>query len=639
MTKKLISIKYNNEIIQAPINTLPITISKEHNPNHKDTIICKMNKELYDLLRPLEKDCEIEFLTFEDDEAKSVFWHSSAHLLGCALTRLFPECRLSSGPPTEEGFYYDVKLDNPISQSDYARIETTLASIIKSKHRFNRAEKTKEELKTLFKDNKYKLHYIEQGVKESSTIYEVGGFIDLCRGPHVTDSSIIKEIKITHHGSSYFLGDSANDSLQRIYGISFPRKGMLAEWLHLREEASKRDHRKVGVECDLFFFHKYSPGGCFFLPDGAFIYNKLIEFMRSEYKKRGFKEVITPNLFNTELWEESGHLQNYKEDMFLLDVDGMEYALKPMNCPGHCIMFRNSERSFRELPLRLADFGVLHRNELSGTLTGLTRVRRFQQDDAHIFCQLAQVEQEIRGCLDFIDYVYGIFGFTYELKLSTRPEKFLGEIAQWEKAEDSLKKALEAMNFPYTLNEGDGAFYGPKIDIVLKDALKRKIQCATIQLDFQLPLRFKLRYKLSDGSYGTPVIIHRAILGSVERMIAILLESFGKRLPFWLTPRQIAIIPIGASEYASEVASQLNDFQVKIFDDSALTLNKRIMRAETMGFNLILVVGVKEMENRTVAVRGYKTSLNIGTFKDIIVEMAANKISFEEVLMNKSMKI
>jgi threonyl-tRNA synthetase len=444
-------------------------------------------------------------------------------------------------------------------------------------------------------------------------------------------------MKVTHHSSSYFLGDSSKDSLQRIYGISFPTVTQLNEYIEMRAKARERDHRKIGLEQSMFFFHEYSPGSCFFLPNGAHIYNTLIDFLRKEYKKRGFKEVLSPNIFSTHLWEQSGHLANYRDNMFIFGVDDKEYALKPMNCPGHCIMFKHAYRSYRELPLRFADFGVLHRNELSGTLTGLTRSRRFQQDDAHIFCATEQVEDEIKGCLEFLDYVYGVFKFTYELRLGTRPKNYIGDLKLWDEAEGRLQNALKCVGKDYSINEGDGAFYGPKIDIILYDALKRKMQCATIQLDFQLPIRFDLRYSDKDGSLRVPVIIHRAIFGSLERMIAILIESYGKRLPFWLNPKQIAIVS-KCDDYAYKVRNALNDYEVDILDDPSMTFRKKICVAAMGGYSLVFVVGEKEAESGEVFVMK-KKSYKLEKIKEMLEEMKCEKKEIDEIIDIDELKV
>ncbi|KAL0265668.1 UNVERIFIED_CONTAM: hypothetical protein PYX00_011382 [Menopon gallinae] len=571
-------------------------------PNKEDILVCRINGKLSDLSTEVKHGDSVEFLTFEDSEAQQVFWHSSAHVLGYAILNTYPGALLSSGPPTESGFFYDVKLDEPFTQSDYQRLEKEAKRIIKRNYVFEKLLKTKDELLEEYRHNPYKTHFVNEKVRAASTVYKVGAFSDLCQGPHIYSTGAIKSFKIQKNSSAYFLGDAKNASLQRIFGVSFPRKGMLEAFLEAQEKARERDHRRVGMEMDLFFFHPYAPGSAFFLPEGAAVYNGLVDFIKDEYRARGFQEVITPNLFDIELWKESGHLENYRENMFLV---GDKMGLKPMNCPGHCIIFRHTERTYKELPLRLADFGVLHRNELKGALSGLTRVRRLQQDDAHIFCTRGQVQSEIEGCLEFLGHVYRKLGFSFEVLLSTRPEKFLGDVSEWDHAEDALRRALDKGEGRYKINEGDGAFYGPKIDIIILDALNRKHQCATIQLDFQLPQRFNLKFKRSDGGYEAPVIIHRAILGSVERMIAILLENYGKHLPFWLSPRQIALVPVGPSveRYAEEVFHAFSEFKIRAFDDESLTFNKRIRNAQVGGYIVIVVVGEKEQASRTLSVR------------------------------------
>lgn len=412
----------------------------------------------------------------------------------------------------------------------------------------------------------------------------------------------------TQNSPAFWNGDSDAEKLERVYGISFETKDQLKAYEKQQDEAARRDHRKIGREQDLFFFHELSPGSCFFQPKGAHIYNTLMDFIKSEYRKRGYQEVITPNIYNSKLFQISGHWDHYAQNMFSLKTEKDEFVLKPMNCPGHCLLFANDVRSYRDLPLRFADFGVLHRNEHSGGLTGLTRVRRFQQDDAHIFCTPAQIQDEIDGCLDFLAHVYQTFGFTFELVLSTRPADYMGELDAWNRAESALTTSLAKFGQPWKLNEGDGAFYGPKIDITITDALKRAHQCATIQLDFQLPERFQLNYYTGDDSNkATPVIIHRAIFGSVERFIAIVTENFEGKWPFWLSPRQIAIVPVDPAfnEYAENVRQRLNDagFMVELDLDEHSKINKKIRRAKLARFNYILIVGEREQNSSSVNVR------------------------------------
>uniref|UniRef100_A0A672ZB31 threonine--tRNA ligase n=1 Tax=Sphaeramia orbicularis TaxID=375764 RepID=A0A672ZB31_9TELE len=577
-----------------------------------NTVIAKVNNSVWDLDRPLEDDCSLQLLKFDDEEAQAVYWHSSAHILGEAMERVYGGC-LCYGPPIENGFYYDMYLDNNegVSSNDFPCLENLCKKIIKEKQPFERLEIKKETLLEMFKYNKFKCRILNEKVTTpTTTVYRCGPLIDLCRGPHVRHTGKIKALKVHKNSSTYWEGKADMETLQRVYGISFPDPKMLKEWEKFQEEAKNRDHRKLGREQDLFFFHDLSPGSCFFLPKGAFIYNTLIEFIRSEYRKRGFQEVVTPNIYNSKLWQTSGHWQHYSDNMFSFEVEKETFALKPMNCPGHCLMFDHRPRSWRELPLRMADFGVLHRNELSGALTGLTRVRRFQQDDAHIFCTMDQIEEEIKGCLNFLRTVYDVFGFSFKLNLSTRPEKFLGEPEIWDQAEKQLENSLNDFGEKWVLNPGDGAFYGPKIDIQIKDAIGRYHQCATIQLDFQLPIRFNLTFVSHDGDdKKRPVIIHRAILGSVERMIAILTENYGGKWPLWLSPRQVMVVPVGPTcdEYAHKVtptsADPLPLLHTTVDVDAGCTLNKKIRNAQLSQYNFILVVGEKEKTSNTVNVR------------------------------------
>uniref|UniRef100_A0A1L8DI25 threonine--tRNA ligase n=1 Tax=Nyssomyia neivai TaxID=330878 RepID=A0A1L8DI25_9DIPT len=571
-------------------------------------VISKVNDVLWDLDRPLEGNCKLQLLKFDNPEAQAVFWHSSAHILGEAMEKMYGG-HLCYGPPIENGFYYDMFIDGDgISTNDYGAMEGAVKQIVKEKQPFERLEMKKEDLLKMFEYNEFKKRILNEKVTtETTTVYRCGPLIDLCRGPHVRNTGKIKALKVTKNSSTYWEGNSEAETLQRVYGISFPDPKQLKEWEKIQEEAAKRDHRKLGREQELFFFHELSPGSCFFQPRGAYIYNTLVTFMRTEYRKRGFNEVISPNMYNAKLWQISGHWQHYAENMFSFDVEKEKFALKPMNCPGHCLMFDQRNRSWRELPLRMADFGVLHRNELSGALTGLTRVRRFQQDDAHIFCAPEHIKSEIMGCLDFLDSVYKVFGFSYNLVLSTRPEKYLGELEVWNEAEKSLEEALNNFGAAWKIEPGDGAFYGPKIDITILDALKRPFQCATIQLDFQLPIRFNLNYTSPSGETKRPVIIHRAILGSVERMIAILTENYAGKWPFWLSPRQVMVVPVGPpfNDYADTVRKRLYEcgFMAESDLDDGDTMNKKIRNAQLAQFNFILVVGEKEKTSNTVNIR------------------------------------
>ncbi|KAG0003909.1 threonyl-tRNA synthetase [Entomortierella chlamydospora] len=593
--------------------TSPLDIAKQIAKSLAErVVIAKVDKVLWDLERPLVASCKLELLDFENEEGKAVFWHSSAHVLGEACEKHYG-CHLCIGPPIEDGFYYEMSMtdERVVSNSDYTNLETVAKNAIKEKQQFIRLEMKKEELLEMFKHNPFKIQLIQSKIPDgtSTTVYRCGPLIDLCRGPHIPHTGRIKAFAVMKNSASYFLGDAKNASLQRIYGVSFPDTKQMTEHKKFLEEAAKRDHRKIGKEQELFFFHDLSPGSCFFLPHGARIYNALMDFIKAEYHKRGYTEVMSPNMYNVKLWHTSGHWQNYQENMFSFNVEKETFALKPMNCPGHCLMFGIRERSYRELPLRFADFGVLHRNEASGALTGLTRVRRFQQDDAHLFCRLDQLGDEMDATLDFLQHVYGIFGFEFSLALSTRPEKFLGAIADWDTAEKHLTDALNRFGRPWTINPEDGAFYGPKIDILIRDSLRRSHQCATIQLDFQLPERFGLEYRNSGGEasdFSRPLIIHRAMLGSLERMIAILTENCAGRWDFWLSPRQIQVIPVAAAliPYAEKVQKQFHDagFYVDV-DTSDSTLNKKIRNAEIAHYNFIFVVGAEEESSNSVNVR------------------------------------
>jgi len=569
---------------------------------------------LWDLTRPLVGDCKLTLLKYEDPESKTVFWHSSAHILGAAL-ELLHGAHLTIGPPLQSGFYYDTYMGTKtVSEEDLVKINVKATELCSKKYTFQRLVLSKEEALEMFASNAFKVSLITNKVPDGSktTVYRCGPLIDLCMGPHISTTGKIKAFAAIKTSSTNWLGQVTNDPLQRIYAISFPEKALLKQWQEFQEKAKQRDHRTLGTKQELFFFHALSPGSCFWLPHGARVYNKLIDFIRAEYWKRGYQEVITPNIFNLQLWEASGHAQHYKESMFIFDVEGQEWGMKPMNCPGHCLMFGHRIRSYRELPIRVADFGVLHRNELSGALTGLTRVRRFQQDDAHIFCRQDQIKEEVIASLDFMRFVYGVFGMTYKLELSTRPAKALGDMALWDIAEEQLAIALNefAGEGNWKVNAGDGAFYGPKIDIKVFDALERIHQCATVQLDFQLPIRFDLEYKAPGGdgadSFQRPVMVHRAMLGSVERMFAVLTEHWGGRWPFWLSPRQAIIVPIDLkfAEYACNLQQQIHDagYHVDV-DETPRTLNKKVREAQLAQYNFILVVGAQEMEALSVNIR------------------------------------
>ncbi|EGG14724.1 threonyl-tRNA synthetase [Cavenderia fasciculata] len=589
--------------------TTPYDVAKSISRGLADSIVSSIvNDQVHDISRPLEGDCNLSLCKFDSEAGKKTFWHSSAHVLGQALELVYGG-QLCIGPATQDGFYYDMATgDKLVSSEDYEIIQEVVNKIVAEKQPFERLAVPRDLALEMFKYNKYKTEIISKiPAEDTVSLYRCGTLVDLCRGPHLPNTSYIKAFKVVKNSSAYWLGKAENDPLQRVYGIAFPDKKQMEEYNKFMEEAAKRDHRNVGKAQELFFFHPYSPGCTFFLPHGTRIYNKLVEFIRFEYHRRGFSEVITPTMFSQSLWEQSGHWAKYSENMFPVKCDNSNYSMKPMNCPGHCLMFASRSRSYRELPIRFADFGVLHRNEMAGALTGLTRVRKFQQDDAHIFCTLAQTETEIKSCLEFMQHVYGIFGFEFSLELSTRPENRLGSDEMWDKAEKSLEVALTNFGKPWKLNPGDGAFYGPKIDIHITDVLKRSHQCATIQLDFQLPIRFELEYMTDKAEdLQRPVIIHRAILGSVERMMAILIEHTGGKWPFWVSPRQAIIVPVSQqfNEYADQLQKKIVDagFYCDV-DGSDKTLPKKVREAQLAQYNYILVVGQKEKDENTVGVR------------------------------------
>ncbi|KIH94797.1 threonyl-tRNA synthetase [Sporothrix brasiliensis 5110] len=693
------------QIAGTSYETTPYDIARGISKSLADrTVISRVNGTLWDLMRPFEGSANVELLDFEDEEAKRVYWHSSAHILGEAAEKTFG-CHLCFGPPTDEGFFYDFGMPaedgegkpnahSAVTDDDEKRIASLMEGIVRERQPFERLVMTKANLLEMFKFNKYKQVLINSKIPDgtSTTVYRCGPLIDLCLGPHVVDTGRIKAFAVLKHSASYFLGDAKNDSLQRVYGISFPDKKLLSDYMKFLEEAAKKDHRRIGQDQELFFFHKMSPGSPFFLPHGMRIFNALKSFIVSEYHKRDYVEVMSPNMFNADLWRTSGHWQHYQEDMFTLEIEKQQWGLKPMNCPGHCLIFGSRERSYRELPLRMAEFGVLHRNEASGALSGLTRVRRFIQDDTHIFCQEDQIGEEIRDQFDFLQTVYGKLGMKFRLKLSTRPEQYLGHIDTWNRAEATLQKALdefsEKTGDEWELNPGDGAFYGPKVDIQIMDALRRWHQCATVQLDFQLPQQFNLSYMSAassnpadaakadetpaerpaeapaaaeaapaeaasaeaapaDGAipaggpvvlplapgYARPVMIHRAVLGSFERFIATLSEHFGGKWPFWMSPRQILLVPVmaDAEDYVREVHKVLKAKGFYVDSDlGANTMNKKIRNGQVLQYNYIFVLGSKEMQDRSVSIRirdskGDLTTLSLDQVVERLVKLREDK--------------
>eukprot|EP01080_Neovahlkampfia_damariscottae_P000388 gene388-6802_t len=587
----------NGKIVEGISDkTKPIDIIPQNLLN--SIIICK-NKEtnsLIELFSTFKDSCSLEYIDFENDIGKKIFWHSSAHVLGNAIELYYENSFLDDGPALKNGFFYDFESNLKPSLNDFENMN----ELLNFNEKFEKYEISKEEAEKMFKYNHFKLQIIENISKknENISIYKTGEFIDLCSGPHIYNTKMIKSF-------NFLNCNSINENVSRIYGISFPNKKLFKKWEEKNEEIKKRDHRNIGKQQELFLFFPESPGNPFFLPNGTKIFNRLLNLLRKEYKKRNYKEVITPQLFNKSLWEISGHWENYKEDMHLLNDNTT--GLKPMNCPAHCLLFNSKLRSYKELPLKYADFSPLHRNENTGSLTGLTRVRRFHQDDSHIFCSFDQIEKEIEDCILFLQYIYNLVGFQLNFFISTRPDKFIGTIEKWDQAESSLKDALSKMNCTFEIKEGDGSFYGPKIDVEIEDLLERTHQCATIQLDFQLPQRFNLKYQSKEGNLETPVIIHRALLGSLERFIALMCENTAGKWPFWISPRHAIIIPVSNLflDYSEEIQRELSisgDYFIDV-DTSDHTLNKKIREAQLLQYNFIIIVGEKEKENKTINVR------------------------------------
>ena len=543
---------------------------------------------------------------------ESMYWHTTAHVMAQAVKRLFPDAKLTIGPAIEHGFYYDFDVEKPFSEDDLVKIEDEMRKIIKEDLKLERFELPRDEAIKLMKENNegYKVEIIEELPEgEVISFYKQGDFTDLCRGPHLPSTGCIKAIKLLSSSGAYWRGDEKNKMLQRIYGISFPKQSELDEYLNMIEEAKKRDHRKLGKELDLFFFDETAPGMAYWLPKGFKMMNILIDFWRKEHEKRGYMEFSGPQLNSSELWKTSGHWDHYKEDMFVLtDSDGKEQALKPMNCPNAIKIYASKLRSYKDLPLRFNDIDVIHRNEKSGQLNGLFRVRMFRQDDAHNFITEEQIGSEIKDIIEIAKYLYGIFGLDFELTLSTRPDDYMGDIELWNKAEDNLRNVLDDLcgKDNYKINEGDGAFYGPKIDIKMKDCLGREWQMGTVQVDFQLPLRFNLSYIDSDGNKKTPILIHRALFGSFERFIGIITEHFAGAFPVWLSPVQVKVMPISDSQipYAKEVLKALENEGIRVeLDDRQEKIGYKIREAQLQKLPYMLILGEKEVEAKAVGVR------------------------------------
>ena len=595
-------------------------------------VAVELDGRLCDLNTPIRGNVRLKIITADSKEGLNILRHSAAHVMAQAVKRLFPEARLTIGPAVEEGFYYDID-HPPFTPEDLEKIEAEMKAIVAEDQLFKREVISREQAEKLFNDNPYKLEMIKE-LEGDIAIYRNNGFFDLCLGPHVPSTGYIKGFKLTKLAGAYWRGDAKNKQLQRIYGVAFPDKKQLDDYLKMMEEAEKRDHRKLGKRLELFSIHDEAPGFPFFLPKGMIVKNLIVEFWRAEHRKRGYVEIQTPIILGRELWERSGHMKNYRENMYFLRIDEKDFAVKPMNCPGGMLVYLEKIHSYRELPLRVAELGIVHRHELSGVLAGLFRVRCFTQDDAHIYMTAEQIKDEIIGVIELCDYIYSVFGFEYHVELSTRPEKAIGTDEQWETATQALRQALEAKGMKYKVNEGDGAFYGPKIDFHLKDCIGRTWQCGTIQLDMAQPENFDLTYEGEDGAKHRPVMIHRTIYGSLERFMGILIEQFAGRFPLWLAPVQVRILTVADRfvDYANKIKARLEDTNLRVdLDCKAESVPYKVRAAQLEEIPVIITVGQKEEENNTVAVRTLDGRLKLGVKAEELVKMLRENIDRKAV--------
>lgn len=602
----------------------------------RNALAAKVDGAVVELGTVLNKDCSLEILTFKDEEGRAVYRHTAAHVLAQAIKNLYPTTKLAIGPSTKDGFYYDFDFSSPITLSDFEKIEKEMKSIIKADFPMQRIEVTKEQAMEMMRgfDEPYKMQIIdelEEGAK--ITIYKQGAFCDLCRGPHLPSTGKIKFFKLTSIAGAYWRGNEKNKMLTRIYGTAYDKKADMDEYFAMLEEAKKRDHTKLGKELKIFALMNEGKGFPFFLPNGLSLKNALVDYWRDLHRKEGYVEIQTPIILNRTLWQNSGHWDHYKDNMYTTKIDEDDCAVKPMNCPGCMLVYRLTPHSYKDLPLRMAEMGLVHRHEKSGQLHGLFRVRCFTQDDAHIFMLPEQITEEIKNVVKLTDKIYNEFGFKYKVELSTRPENSMGSEEDWDTATDALKKALEEMNIDYELNEGDGAFYGPKIDFHLKDSIGRTWQCGTIQLDFQMPQRFNLEYVGEDGQKHRPIMIHRAIFGSIERFIGILIEHFAGNFPAWLAPMQVKILPITDRTlgYAKEIETRLKAANVRCEVDSRNEkVGYKIREAQLEKVPYMLVVGDKEAESGSVAVRNRKDgdlgTMSLADFKTKLLDEIEKKI-------------
>ncbi len=576
------------------------------------TLAGLVNGEVQDLRHKLTEDCKLEILTFDSLEGKKAYWHTTSHIMAQAIKRLYPEIKLAIGPSIDNGFYYDFDTEKPFSEEDLIKIEDEMKKIIKEDLPLERFElPRKEAIKFMEeKGEPYKVELINDLPEDAIiSFYKQGEFTDLCAGPHVAKTGNIKAVKLLTSSGAYWRGNEKNKMLQRIYGISYPKASQLEEYLNMLEEAKKRDHKKLGKELELFMITGEGPGFPFFLPKGMVLRNVLEDYWRKIHTLNGYQEVKTPVMLNEELWHRSGHWDHYKDNMYTTKIDEQDFALKPMNCPGGMLVYKSKMHSYKDLPIRMGELGLVHRHEKSGQLNGLFRVRCFTQDDAHIFCLPEQIESEIIDLMHLINQVYSLFGFTYTVELSTRPEDSMGSDEDWTTAENALRKALEHENMEYVINEGDGAFYGPKIDFHIKDSLGRDWQCGTIQLDFQMPERFDLNYIGQDGEKHRPVMLHRVVFGSIERFIGVLIEHYAGAFPTWLAPVQVKILTISdkQKEYADELVKQFMKEGIRAeLDDREEKIGYKIREAQLQKIPYMLIIGEKEVEANAVGVRARK---------------------------------
>ena len=578
---------------------------------YKSACAAKIDGEVKDLRTPIDKDCSLEILTFDSPEGKHAYWHTASHILAQAVQRLYPGTKFAIGPAIENGFYYDMELEAPLSTDDLPKIEAEMKKIIKEDIPLERFELPPQEAKERMAGQDYKEELIDEhaGNGENISFYQQKDFTDLCAGPHLMSTGLVKAVKLTAITGAYWRGDASNKMLTRVYGIAFPKQSMLDEHLQMLEEAKKRDHRKLGKELGLFMLRDEGPGFPFFLPKGMVLKNLLIDYWREVHKKYGYVEVSTPIILSRKLWERSGHWDHYKDNMYTTVIDDEDYAIKPMNCPGGMMVYQSQPHSYRDLPLRVGELGLVHRHELSGALHGLFRVRCFTQDDAHLFMTPEQLKEELKGVVRLFDEVYSVFGLSYKIELSTMPEDHIGTVEQWEHNQEILKEAITEMGKDFEINEGDGAFYGPKLDFHLADSLGRTWQCGTIQLDSQLPERFELEYVGADNEKHRPIMIHRVVLGSIERFIGVITEHFAGKFPLWLSPVQAVILPIAERHhaYAQQLQRQLEAAGLRVeCDTRSEKIGYKIREAQLQKTPYMLVVGDKEQEDGTVSVRHRK---------------------------------